>query len=308
MEHQRRLAKTVNNGAAAKMKRAYDAAQTSLTGKLRKLVGTGKKDTFTAHQQRIVLAQVRQGQAQISARLAGNMGPLSRTAQETALNGLTSTVSRLSRAYSGSEIILPVEEAGVFAGVIDQSRSSLLKIHQTSFARYGANLTQQVEQKLAVSLLSGETPLDAIDGIEDTLQNEWWQGERIVRTEMSYAYNVTHRDGIAESAEEIPELMQRWEEHCDEDGQPLDDRVAVDSIAMHGQVTEPEGLFYMPATAPYPDAKGKTAVPERLVGMSWEFPPNRPNDRSVLSPWMADWGIPGWRYVGGARVPISTEE
>ena len=42
---------------------------------------------------------------------------------------------------------------------------------------------------------------------------------------------------------------------------------------------------------------------QSLVGLAWPFPPNRPNDRSVLSPWMADWGVPGWRYDSGNRVP-----
>jgi hypothetical protein len=123
-------------------------------------------------------------------------------------------------------------------------------------------------------------------------------------TEMAYAYNATHRDGILECAEEVPEMMQQWLEFCDESGEPLDDRVGVDSIAMHGQVAPAGGMFYMPRTAPFPNAKGETEVYHKLVGMSWEFPPNRPNDRSVLSPWMKDWGVPGWRYSKGRRIQL----
>jgi hypothetical protein len=119
---------------------------------------------------------------------------------------------------------------------------------------------------------------------------------------MAYAYNSAHADGIEESAHEIPDLMQLWQENCDDDGEPLDDRVGVDSLAMHMQVAQPGGSFFMPATSPVADAKGKTDVHSSLVGLSWDFPPNRPNDRAVLSPWMADWGVPGWEYSNGKRI------
>jgi hypothetical protein len=123
---------------------------------------------------------------------------------------------------------------------------------------------------------------------------------------MAYAFNSTHADGIEESAKEIPELMQRWEENCNDSGAPLDDRVGVDSIAMHGQVAPAGGVFTMPATAPFATIGDypTTAVHKSLVGLSWQFPPNRPNDRACLMPWMADWGVPGWRYAGGRRVPL----
>jgi hypothetical protein len=171
-------------------------------------------------------------------------------------------------------------------------------------ARYGVRIVEDVEKEMALSMLKGETPSAVIDTVAEAIDGEWWQGERIVRTEMAYAYNGTHRDGIMEASEQIPELWMRWEEHCDDSGSPLDDRVGVDSIAMHGQVAKPGDQFTMPDTAPFPDAKGRTEVPESLVGLSWDFPPNRPNDRAVLSPWMEDWGVPGWRYVGGDRVSV----
>jgi hypothetical protein len=93
----------------------------------------------------------------------------------------------------------------------------------------------------------------------------------------------------------------RWEEHCLPTGEPLDDRVAVDSLALHGQLADAAGFFTMPATAPVADKKGQTMVPAALVGLQWEFPPNRPNDRAVLSPWMSGWGVPAWEWVGGRR-------
>lgn len=302
--HRNRLERVVTAQSVTTMRDLYDEATGALTNKLKKSIGGGRGSTFSAHQQRIVLTQLREGQAIISQRLAGKMGPLTQAAQEKALKGLASDVSKLHKVFTGSEITLPIEEASVFAGVVQKRQASLLRASKTSFSTYGANVVKKVEKELALTLLKGESPGDAIDAVAEVIDGEWWQGERIVRTEMAYAYNATHRDGIIESAKEIPDLWMQWEEHCDESGEPLDDRVAVDSIAMHGQVAPAGGSFYMPATAPFPDKKGNTSVPFALVGKSWDFPPNRPNDRAVLSPWMKDWGVPGWRYVGGKRVSV----
>lgn len=299
--HRNKLEKVLTAQASAKMKRLYDEAQSSVQANIRRAVRGGKGDTFTAHQQRIVMSQLKQGQAVVMRRLAGDMRPLSKKAQEASLNGLIDDVARLSKKFTGAEVTLPVEEAATFADVIAGRSSSLLRMHQTSMARYGVNVVENVEEQLSLTLLKGGSMSDAYETVAQSIDGEWWQGERIVRTEMAYAYNITARDGIEESAEEIPELMQRWEEHCDDAGMPLDDRVAVDSIAMHGQVTEAGGIFTMPPTAPFADAKGRTDVPQSLVGLSWEAPPNRPNDRSVISPWMESWGVPGWVWRGGRR-------
>ena len=121
-----------------------------------------------------------------------------------------------------------------------------------------------------------------------------------------WASNAAHADGIKEIADEDPELadmQQQWIEHCDDEGEALDSRVSLDSLAMHLQVTEPGGMFTMPDESEVPDAKGHTKVSESLAGQSWAHPPNRPNDRATVLPWRPGWGSPGWRYVGGARVP-----
>jgi hypothetical protein len=136
-----------------------------------------------------------------------------------------------------------------------------------------------------------------------------WQAERIVRTECAWAFNATHADGIADAARELPDMMMRWTEQCDDaSGAPLDDRVGVDSIALHGQLAKPGGVFTMPPTSLVPDKSGKTDVPLGLVGMMWAHPPNRPNDRAVLAPWRPHWGVPGWTWDGSGRVPYEVRE
>jgi len=312
-EHRNRLEKVLTKPSAARLKRIYDQANAEVNRRLSHLLKAQKGDTFTAHQQRIVLAQVRHGQMAAAQALAGQMGPLSHKAQEAALKGLINQVQRLHTHFTGAEIPLPIEEAATFQGVVEKGKRSLLREYanvedataqprRKVWLRYGARVVGDVEQKLSVSLLAGTPTGEVIDDVADTISGEWWQGERIVRTEMNFAYNLAHRNGILEIADEVPEMMMQWVEHCLPNGMPLDDRVGTDSIAMHLQVAPAGGYFTMPAHAPFPGEDGKTAVYHKLVGRSWDFPPNRPNDRSTLSPWMKSWGVPGWRYEAGRRI------
>lgn len=300
--HRHALEKVLTPKATRKMKKLYDEAQGSLVKKLASSVRAGKGATFAAHQQRIVIAQLRQGQAIIAKRMVKDFTPLSVEAQEMSLRGLVTDVAKLSKYYTGAEVVLSVDAAAVFAGVMDDVSTSLLRVHESSMARYGVRIVEKVENRMALAMLQGESSSDVIDDIAETIDGEWWQGERIVRSEMSRARNRAHAAGVEEDSKEIPELMLQWDEHCDETGEPLDDRVAVDSIAMHGQVSKVPALFYMPATAPFPDAKGNTTVPKSLVDAGpWDEAPCRPNGREILVGWMQEWGIPGWVWDGAGR-------
>jgi hypothetical protein len=130
-------------------------------------------------------------------------------------------------------------------------------------------------------------------------------GYYVGNTEIAAAYNRSHYDGIVEMSKDMP-MMMRWCEHVDDDTyMPLDLRVGIDSIAMHGQVAPAGGLFVMPPTAPDGTPVSGAGKPWSLIGMSWPNPPNRPNDRAVLQPWLPTWGVPGWQWRGGRRVPVT---
>jgi hypothetical protein len=300
--HRARLVHLVSKKNLSGMKQLYDAAQARLTKHLARVIKASRGDTFQAHQMRVLKAQVQQGQAVIAHRMAGRLGDISKQAQEASIKGLVADVSRLSKHFTDAEVVLPLDEAARLAGLVDKRRSSLMRQHKTSMARYGASIVQEVEQSMAISLMTGESSAAVIENVDEVVGGAWWQAESIVRTETAFAFNASHFDGLKEAAEELPELMQRWEENCDDEGNPMDDRVAVDSLAMHGQVVAPGGLFTMPSMSEVADVKGRFKVPRHLVGEQWPFPPCRPNDRAVLSPWMPDWGVPGWRYEDDARV------
>jgi hypothetical protein len=299
--HRKTLDRLVDRGAAERMRNVFEKSAAEVLAKLERL-GKGSA-TFTSHHLRMALAQLKAGQIYIDDQLLGTLSAASREAQVESLHTLVRSYKKLETHFTGHSPVLPIEEAARFSGVIDKSRSSLLRQHKTSINRYGDFVIGKVQDGMAVSLASGETLDGAITRVHGVIKGEVWQAERIARTECAYSYNKSHADGIKEIAEENPGLLSQWVEFCDADGHPLDERVAVDSIAIHGEVTDPGGEFTMPATAPFPDAKGNTKVPDSLVGKTWTVPPSRPNGRETLFPWRKEWGKPGWRYKNGRRVP-----
>jgi hypothetical protein len=293
--HRQRLASLAEGRSASTLKKLYERAQDELEAKLRRI--PGRKDTFSAHQHRILLAQARQGEMVVAQRMAGELGVLSREAQVDSLRGLGSWIGKMEKVYKGSEVALPIDEAARFWGVIDKRRTSLIRAHETSMARYGTRLATTLERELGMSLATGETMDGAIDRVRAAADNKWYEAERVVRTETAWAYNATHADGIAEVAEDVPDLYMRWTEHVTDDGEPMDDRVGEDSIVMHGQVAKPGALFTMPRDA---------RVSSSMWDEQWAHPPNRPNDRSVLTAWRPGWGGLAWEYRGRRRRELST--
>jgi len=602
--HRRTLDRLIDRGSVERLRNVYEKAAAEVLAKLERL-GRGST-SFTAHHLHMALAQLKAGQLYIGDQMLGELNAATREAQTESLHMLVRDYTRLERHFVGHSPVLPIEEAARFAGVIDQSRGSLLRQHKTSINRYGMEVIGKTQDALALSAASGETLDGAIGRVHEAMQGEWWQAERIARclpgetlvsgavvraafrrwyegamvevvtesgskltatpnhpmltrrgwirqgsivkgdylvshrrqqdscspgnedvarrpttiaeifdavsavgirerriagqpdfhgdgiegdvdiarpngelvygifvsltqptaehvfspangaaarfcpccnhlrsyegscfcrasdlnssgtqafvdeaniepkcisdlgaafarvvpsldfvdrdenlflrsisaqdshlvglgqrahssslrhvpvdrrprypepggnlpaaeagdiefdrvldihfrkfsghvfnlstpygyyatnvcytgnTESCYGANVAHSDGIKEIAKEDPALLQQWVEFCGPDGRPLDDRVGVDSIAIHGEVTDPGGEFTMPATAPFPDAKGNTIVSPSLVGQSWAVPPCRPNGREAVMPWRKDLGAPGWRYKNGRRVP-----
>jgi hypothetical protein len=299
-EHRRQLDRLANKRALPRMKRLYDEAHDAVARRLHNLMHAGRGETFTAHQQRIVLAQLKVGQRELAGRLAGELSDVTREAQTDAIRGLSRSISKLERHFTGAEVSLPIDEAWRLRELVGRRRPMLDDMHQRSMARWGARLFSDVHEATSMALAQDLTTEEAIRIIPEAAAAEWWQGERIVRTETAWAYNLGHADGIDEATEVLPDLMKRWTEHVDDStGQPLDDRVAPDSLAMHGQVTEADGEFGFPSDAEGMTEKEISRMQERGP---WVAPPNRPNDRASLQPWRPGWGIPAWQLVGGRRV------
>lgn len=307
-EHLASLNRIIDRGGVARLRKLYADAQTQLEKKLAQSVGR-RASPFTTHEYRVLLAQVRQGQMQIANRLGDESERVTVETQTGVLHNITRQIKKLEAAHGASSASLPIEEVARFAGVIDKHKASLMQQNRTSMRHYGASIVRKMQDQLALGLASGASTHEAIESIAKTADAEWWRAERIVRTEQSWAAHLTIAEGIKSSREALGvELEMRWTELVSDAGHPLDDRVGADSVALHGQVTPPGGVFTMPDGARSVVIKnrfGESRVSEDMIGQSWAHPPNRPNDRSSVVPWKPGWA-PGWRVIGGSRVAVKS--
>lgn len=172
-------------------------------------------------------------------------------------------------------------------------QESIKQLRSTTVMSVQGQIRRQIEQRLAVAEAM-QLPNRKVGAVlEASLDGQWWIFERAARTEASFTVNQAQADLVRVNAKQLPGLSKRWTEMVDDTGRPLDKKVAPDSLAMHGQIVAPDEKFIMP-----PDER----APAKMVGKSWDSPPNRPNDRAVVLPWMKEWGIPGWRWKG-RRIP-----
>jgi hypothetical protein len=304
----RRLDRLADRRGIAPLRSLYDEANGLALKRMRLAMRSMGGDRFTVHHQRFVLAQLHQGQLLLAKRMAGELGDLTREVAREAIRGVADDITRLESVFRGATVELPLEEAATFRGIISGRATSMMSKHASSVARYTAQGVTEMEGVLGTSLLAGEAPMEALGRIEEFVDGDWWRAERVIRTEASFAFNATRRDAMEEAADELPDLMMRWTEHCSDDLTPFDNRVGVDSLAMHGQIAAPGEMFTVPDSSPAPEQsrwrKGVTEVPSHLAGQEFEAPPNRPNDRAVLLPWRKSWGIPAWRWRDGQRVVV----
>jgi hypothetical protein len=298
-ENIKRLVRVTDQRGLKVTKQLYDDAIVVLEAKLRRSARGETNITVLMHKS--FLAQLKAAQAALTQALIKATASATTHVQAEASESAIHLLSAFENRSGGNLPVLALEEASHFLDINKKRRPSLLASQAEVLTKSAEETAKKVQRELAISLASGQTSDEAITRVMDALGSDYYRAERIVRTELSWAYNATHADAIEDAQEELPDLMQRWTELVDDTtGTPYDNRVGRDSIAMHGQVTKPGGTFTMPL--------GASGVDARMLGQSWSYPPNRPNDRATLSPWRPHWGIPAWRYVGGARVPMEQEK
>jgi hypothetical protein len=222
-------------------------------------------------------------------------GVLSSVVRNTMIEGIQASAALLHRVRKTGS---PLDDLATVGKIVSSRQNRLEIMRRRSAVSLTQHLNKQVVDRLLSMPLEGAKVSDLITETGEKLDQEWWQVERTVRTETSFAYNQAQADGAKYLATE-PEfrgLYSRWTELIDDlSGRPFDAAVAQDSMVLHGQLALPGRSFTMPSDS---------RAPTKMIGKSWSHPPNRPNDRAVLTPWMADWGVPGWIYRGGRRIRL----
>lgn len=295
-DQQRQLGRLIQTQGVGPLRKLYSTLMDAVTSKLR--LGPGE---FTEWQMRSVLAQLRLSMSGIIDEMAGKLGSTSYQVGIASAREWLQNLARLENTLGDAFMPLPILEISRLNGLVKDETSSLLRFHQRSLGRYGTHVVGEFEKQLSIALATGETGHQVIDRIAATGDLQWWQAERIVRTELAFASNASIRATNNEQADELDgDMWSRWSEHVSDDGAALDDRVGDDSLAMNGQVAPPGGQFTQPPTTPAGEE-----ISASLVGKHWDHPPNRPNDRAVLTPWRAHWGVPGWIWRNGHRVNVT---
>lgn len=225
--------------------------------------------------------------------------PITQTAADGAMaQGVERTIgvlAELEGVFRGVGVPPAFEAAMRQSSVLRGTRASLFSSVPTSFDRYGAAMAQQFQKVLRNGLLTGMTVDQMTDALvrhggpkglvslrarktaagtierilegdipEGLFQRHRYWAERIVRTEVAYAYNgASHATLQASVGAGLP-LKKKILAH-------FDNRTAADSIAVHGQVRDVDDLF------------------QDGAGRRYKHPPARPNDRETVIPWSEDW-------------------
>jgi hypothetical protein len=182
---------------------------------------------------------------------------------------------------------IPLDDLALMNKIINGRMRELARLRQASADHLAQDIQETVHRKL-IAVTPEQSVGDLVSLATQYIDDEDWKVERLVRTETAFSYNASANDAINELAAEpaFGQLFKRWTERINDLGMPMDQKVAFDSKAIHGQVVKPDGMFVQP--------DGSAS----FGGKSFPHSPNRPNDRSITTPWMREWGIPGWFYHG----------
>lgn len=234
--------------------------------------------------------QVRATLRYVEARLGGLTHTAALAAVEASTTHAAATLERLERAFRGVTTTPIRVSAAVMMDPSSGFGSSLLRSVQTSAHRYGSAMIEQFEahmragmvtgldQRQMVELLTGHggptgvvsmraryaagvvTVTHTEDIPEGLFRRYRWWAQRIVRTETARAYNAAQLETYRQMRRDFPDLQKKILA-------TFDNRTAMDSVLVHGQVRDLDGYFQ--------DGAGRV----------YQAPPARPNDRETVIPW-----------------------
>ncbi len=278
----RRFDRLTERRPVSSIRSSYGAAQSDASREIRRRARKLPRGKLSARQMRSLGVAVRREQARAVRGLLGEMLDIEEEAHRDSLRGLDRFVARMEGRSDALADRVQME----------QRRGRLRELRASARGALRDQVTQintSLQVHLQRATVEGMTRTETVGLLEDAADRQSWRVERLMRTRAATAYNAAQLDGIDALVEEFPDVYGRWVEHVDDSTwQPTDDRVAPDSLALHGQVQPPGELFVMPAGGP---GEG-----------SWFHPPNRPNDRAIVMPWRKAWKIPAYTIRSGRKL------
>lgn len=287
--HRRQLRGVVEVRGVGRMRGLYDEARADLERSLADLRRRGRSATFGAQHMRLVLSQVADAIGGFERGLDRHLALTGRQAAVLAPRHLVDTVSRMEAEFGRMTPVIQARQAAVVTGVVPGVMPSLLDRYRSSVRLYGRPTIAAIREGMARSMVRGEDVDESIGRVVEAgglFDGQKWRAERIVRTELSYSYGVTKQGSMQALKTEVPRLQKRLVA-------TIDDRTGEDSLDLNGQTVDVDQPFVWEVR----DSRGrKTGKVVRYMQ-----PPNRPNDREVVIPWLASWE--GARSLGPAGGP-----
>jgi len=269
-------------GATAALMREADSLLARRLG--RAMRGMGEATTYTAASAQVYRAQIAIVQEYIGRRLVGLTHAQAVKAAAVSIDSAVGLIHRLDKAFTGFAQPIRLDEALVKDATLRGVNASALRRAETSVERYGQAMIGKFETNLRVGLVTGMGQAEVISRLvtdakaagitartlhaaepawfpEPTsyVRERYW-AERIVRTETAHAANATNMAAIQETDGMGKKILAHF-----------DRRTAMDSVAVHGQIRQPDEYFMDGA------------------GRQYLHPPARPNDRETVIPWRVSW-------------------
>ena len=229
------------------------------------------------------------GEAAILDALARDLSGLAQAKLADALEEALAESTGLAREHVGEQLGAWLEHHGVppeppapgaLAAVSDELE---LERRQVALATYGVRVARKVRAALTESLAAGQGRDAQVAAVQGAMRGERWRAARIVRTELSTAYNQAHLEGLEDAREEGLEVKKT----CIV---TVDSRTAADSRPLDGQVRELDEDFG--------DGEGRR----------YARTPGRPNDRERLIAWIDESDAQAWSSGAAGAGPDDDDD
>lgn len=284
--HRRQLFGVIEVRGIGRLRPIYERSRVELEDKLRRLARSGRGQTFQAQHLRLVLAQVTDALSGLQQGLLEHIEDSGRQAGVLASRHLTNMVGTLEGRYGRMTPVIQAAQAAVIRGAYPSVAPSLLDHFRSSARRYGPQALVAIKDGLAGSIVQGEgvdAAVDRVVGSDGLFEHQRWRAERIVRTELSHSYGVTNQRSMEVMRPAVPRLRKRLVA-------TFDALTGDDSKDLNGQTVDVDQPFIW-------HVKNSRGVPTGKV-VRYMQPPNRPNDRECVIPWLPAWGTQGLAEPG----------
>lgn len=260
--HIQRLQSLEQKEAAAILKK-YSEIRRDLRDRLE----TVRADSFTAQQLRGILIQVETSINQQSRILRdGITGSVEKVAVR-GIEDLIREVETFSEEFDTPLIPLNVNALAVATDV----RNLVASRYESSVDAYAADQKARVASYLTNALIEQKSLGEVVTGLSQYQLGEEWKVLRLARTELHNIYGLGKMKGMTTTRDQLlPDLMKALVH-------PMDARTGLDSVYL--AKLNP----VLPLDEPFEYRWGGKL--RRFMS-----PPDRPNDRGILIPYVPHWG------------------